>query len=51
MKKMIFRTYDNSTIKGIEQGDKEHMRLLNLGYNISHSNCGLFLHTVTYTRP
>ncbi len=51
MKKMIFRTYDNSTIKGIDQGDKEHMRLLNLGYNVSHTNSGLFTSHYTYTKP
>ena len=51
MKKMIFRTYDHSTIEGIEKGDKEHWRLICLGYSVSHTNSGLHQHTMTYTKP
>ena len=46
--KYIYRTYDQSSIKGIEKGDREHMRLINLGYRVSHTSSGLMSAHMTY---
>ncbi len=34
MDKYITRTYRNNSINEINKGDKEHMRLINLGYRV-----------------
>ncbi len=46
--KYIYRTYDQSTVKGIEKGDREHERLINLGYKVSHTSSSLFTAHMTY---
>ena len=46
--KYIYRTYDQSTVDGIEQGDREHNRLINLGYRVSHTSSGLMSAHMTY---
>ena len=46
--KYIYRTYDQSSIDGIEKGDREHMKLLNLGYRVSHTSGGLMSAHITY---
>ena len=46
--KYIYRTYDQSTVDGIEQGDREHNRLINLGYRVSHTSCGPWTARMTY---
>ena len=46
--KYIYRTYDQSTVDGIEQGDREHNRLINLGYRVSHTSCSPWTAKMTY---
>ena len=46
--KYIYRTYDQSSVKGIEKGDREHERLINLGYRVSHTTSSPFTAHITY---
>ena len=46
--KYIYRTYDNSSIEGIKKGDREHNRLINLGYRVSHTSCSPWTARMTY---
>ena len=46
--KYIYRTYDQSTVDGIEQGDREHNRLINLGYRVSHTSSSPWTACMTY---
>jgi len=46
--KYIYRTYDNSSIDGIKKADREHNRLINLGYRVSHTSSGLMSAHMTY---
>ena len=46
--KYIYRTYDESSVKGIEEGDREHERLINLGYRVSHTYSSPFTAVMTY---
>ena len=46
--KYIYRTYDQSSVKGIEKGDREHERLINLGYRVSHTTSSPFAAHMTY---
>ena len=48
MSKFIYRTYDQSSIKGIQKADREHNRLINLGYRVSHTSSGLMSAHITY---
>ena len=46
--KYIYRTYDQSSVKGIEKGDREHMRLINLGYKVTKTYNFLFSCQMNY---
>ena len=46
--KYIYRTYDESSIDGIKKADREHNRLINLGYKVSHTSSGLMSAHMTY---
>ena len=46
--KYIYRTYDESTVDGIKKADREHNRLINLGYRVSHTSSGLMSAHITY---
>ncbi|GEM_PF-6084504 len=46
--KFIYRTYDESSIDGINKADKEHMRLINLGYRVSQTVSSPFTAHMTY---
>tara|TARA_R100001594_G_C3919166_1_gene235277 strand:+ start:266 stop:430 length:165 start_codon:yes stop_codon:yes gene_type:complete len=46
--KYIYRTYDQSSIKGIEKGDREHERLINLGYRVTKTYDFLFSCQMNY---
>ena len=46
--KYIYRTYDNSSIDGIKKADREHNRLINLGYRVSHTTSSPFTAHMTY---
>jgi len=46
--KYIYRTYDESTVDGIKKADREHNRLINLGYRVTHTNCSPWTAHMTY---
>ena len=46
--KYIYRTYDESTVDGIKKADREHNRLINLGYRVTHTNCSPWTAYMTY---
>ena len=39
---------NQSTVDGIEQGDREHNRLINLGYRVSYTSCSPWTAYMTY---
>ena len=48
MKKYITRIYSNHSIDSIEKADKEHMRLINLGYKVNKTYDFLFSCQMNY---
>ena len=48
MKKHITRIYRITSITSIEQADKEHMRLINLGYKVNKTYDFLFSCQMNY---
>ena len=46
--KYISRTYNQSSIKEIEKADREHMRLINLGYKVTKTYGFLFSCKMNY---
>mgnify|MGYP003311586269 FL=1 len=48
MSKFIYRTYDESSIKGLKQAKQEHNRLVDLGYQVRFSSAGFLMSHVTY---
>ena len=48
MKKHITRIYRSNSINSIEKADKEHMRLINLGYKVNKTYDFLFSCQMNY---
>ena len=48
MAKFIYRTYDESSIKGLKQAKEEHNKLVDLGYQVRFSSAGFLMSHVTY---